>query len=193
MAITMFRAVRRDDFDRARVHVLRPGHRLPGNVPYLIDNLWEYARPAARPSRRAAVYASPTPELALAGASASPDSANKYVVCQVKLQGPARLFQLSVSDARYHRDLKQLQTLVHSELGQWGERGLDRKLALVALFLPGTGKLEMDEAAEGNPDLCAIVEKAKAAVTLWTDAPSPSDGEIIFELEPHSTYMLDPI
>ena len=44
--------------------------RVPSNVPYVVDNLWESLRPKNMPSRRHAIYASPTPELALQNASA---------------------------------------------------------------------------------------------------------------------------
>ncbi|MBM9536745.1 hypothetical protein [Desulfobulbus alkaliphilus] len=39
--------------------------RPPGNVPYIVDNLWEWQRPLTFPCRRFSAYASPTPELAL--------------------------------------------------------------------------------------------------------------------------------
>ena len=42
--------------------------RPPGNVPYYVDNIWEWLRPEGAPSRRKAAFASPTPELAAAGA-----------------------------------------------------------------------------------------------------------------------------
>ena len=46
--------------------LLRPDDapRPPVSVPNVVDNLWEWARPERFPSRRFAVFASPSPELA---------------------------------------------------------------------------------------------------------------------------------
>ncbi len=57
--------------------------RIPSNFPYFVDNIWEWLRPAPMPSRRHAVYASPTPELALENASAPLAEGDRYVAYRV--------------------------------------------------------------------------------------------------------------
>lgn len=189
----MYRAVRVDGFDANKVYTWRPGARLPGNVPYLIDNLWELARPPERPSRRAGVYASPTPALALASATAGNLARREYVACRVKLNGTPKVFQLSESDARYHPDLKNLQRLVHAALDDWSTRSLVAKLALAPLFLPGITRIELEEAMAGNSTLCDLTERLVAAGTMWNDAPNIAEGEIIFELAQGDTYTLEAV
>jgi hypothetical protein len=38
--------------------------RPPSNVPYIVDNLWEWKRPEGYPNRRYSVFCSPSPEIA---------------------------------------------------------------------------------------------------------------------------------
>lgn len=189
----MYRAVPRADFDGAKIYTWRPGSRLPGNVPYFVDNLWELARPSHLPSRRSAVYASPTPTLALASATAGNLLPTDYMPCRVKLNGTPKLFQLSKPDAREHRDLKGLQKLVHAAWKDWGTRSMTAKLALAPLFLPGTTRPELEEAMAADPAVRTLIEAAVAAVTVWTDAPNVAEGEIIFELAQGDSYTLEPV
>lgn len=85
--------------------------RAPGNVPYLIDNLWEWLRPADYASRRTAAFASPTTELAAAGASGSVQDA-----WGLELLDGQPAFQINggknPADARHHEDIRRLQRLV---------------------------------------------------------------------------------
>lgn len=189
----MYRAVPREDFDAAKIHGWRAGSRLPGNVPYLVDNLWELARPPHLPSRRNAVYASPTPALALPNATAKNLRQDQYVVGRIKLNGTPKLFQLSTPDARDHRDLKALQKLVHATWKDWGMRTMTAKLALAPLFLPGTTRAELEEAMAADPAVRILIEAAVTAVTVWTDLPNAAEGEIIFELGQGDSYTLEPV
>lgn len=190
----IFRAVPRDGFNQDKVYKWRDDSRLPGNVPYLVDNLWEFARPEGRPSRRRAVFASPTAALTLGGASAGGLSPDQYIPCELIFSVPMpATFQLSVTDARYHPDVGRLPKLVNSELARWSESGLERKLELAPLFLPGTTAAELSTAMQGSQKLRELVEKAAAAVTMWSDIPDPSKGEISFELGKDHSYTLIPV
>lgn len=189
----IFRAVRLDAYDPDQIHVRHNGQRLPKNVPYFIDNLWEYARPGGMPSRRHAVYASPTPELALAGASPGRQVSNQHIACVVSFRNEPRIFRLSVADARDHPDVKKLQGLVHDRLTNWGQRGLYSKLGLAPLFMPGTTREELSAAMKSYPELQAIVDELAAAVTIWDDIANPLSGEIIFELDADNAYTLQQI
>jgi hypothetical protein len=184
----MFRAVPHAKF--ADNFAWRDGNRLPGNVPYFVDNLWEFTRPADKPSRRRAVYASPTAELALESASADVLKRHGYAVGLVEFQGPMpMLFQISVKDARYHKDIGSLQKLVN-EAFQGGTRKLESRLALAPLFLPGTKPDELVTAISSSAELGILIDKLAGAVTIWNDIADPGVGEISFELPQQTTYSL---
>jgi hypothetical protein len=194
--VEIFRAVPRHGFESDREYEWRKGQRLPSNVPYFVDNLWEYTRPEGKPSRRRAVYASPTAELTLGGASAGGLSPSEYIPCRVIFRKPPAVFQLSVADARHHPDVRRLQRLMNDWLNReasWSERGLDSKLALAPLFLPGTTHEELSAAMDTSPELRAIVEEAKLAVNIWSAIPDPAAGEITFEIDEDNAYTLQPV
>lgn len=171
------------------------GRRLPGNVPYLVDNLWEYTRPHDGPSRRHGVYASPTPELALQNAIAGGLPPSGYVACRLAFHYEPAVMQLTVSDARHHPDIRTLQQLVNRELGDRAGAGLADKLALAALFLPGVTRQELADAMAAAPLLDDLVRKAAAAVTFWSITPDQvaQDGELFFEIALDNYYTLDPV
>lgn len=190
----IFRAVPRDGYEPGKVHQWRDGSRLPGNVPYLVDNMWEFTRPQDKPSRRRAVFASPSAELTLQGASAGGLSADKYVPCELIFSLPMPVpFQLSVPDARFHPDVSKLPKLVNHHLKGWGNRGFERKMALAPLFLPGIAADELLIAMQASQELRELVETAAAAVTMWSDIAAPATGEISFELGVDHTYTLTPV
>lgn len=169
-----------------------PGARLPSNVPYLVDNIWEFARPPHRPSRRNAVYASPTPELALKNASAALEAGDTYLACRLEFRYEPPVIQLSVSDARYHPDLQNVQRLVTQRLQRQGISGMHALMPCAALFLPGVTKVELKASMADSALLEGLVSEAAAIVRLWDDAPA-SDGELFFEVAEDNHYVLRPI
>jgi hypothetical protein len=118
------------------------GRRLPSHVSYLADNLWEFTPPPGMPSRRPAVYASPTPELALQNAAGGLPR-HEYLACVLEFHYRPAIIQLTVSDARHHPDIKRLQQVVNESLRDWSATELERKLALAPLFLPGVTREEL--------------------------------------------------
>jgi hypothetical protein len=193
--MTLYRAVPRDTL-QAGVNMHRnPGRRLPGNVPYLVDNVWEYVRPDDMPSRRHAIYASPTPELALQNAIAGGLAPDEYVACRLAFRYQPALIQLTVNDARHHPDIRRLQQLVNKELRHWAAHALQAKLSLAPLFLPGISKDELGSAAAGDALLDALLRKAAGAVTIWSPDPGKvnPDGELFFEIAEDNFYTLDPV
>ncbi|TQK01137.1 hypothetical protein [Herbaspirillum sp. SJZ107] len=189
----IYRAVRLDTYKPGHVYTRHPGTRLPANVPYFVDNIWELCRPDARPSRRHAVYASPTVELALDGAAGVGQPRDGFVVGRVECQTPPKTFQLSVADARYHRDVRNLQKFVHDWLAKRHPPGSADRLALAPLFLPGVTRGEIMGLMEGNAPLREFVDKLAVMVTVWSDAPDCAAGEILFELEGDNSYILHPV
>jgi hypothetical protein len=169
--------------------------RLPSNLPFVVDNLWEYARPDGMPSRRSSVYASPTAELALALASQGGASRDDYAVCRLELVGTPRLLQIGVADAREHHDVEKVQKTILRRLrvGDWAAAPLEHKLALAPLFLPGVTRAELAQAMERDPLLAEVVAAAAAQVTIWSPPAAPNaHGEIFFELGEGEAYVLHP-
>ena len=186
----IYRAVPLKTYDSKRVHKRYPGARLPGNVPYFVDNLWEFTRPDDKPSRRHAVYASPTVELAFDGAAGVGQPRDGYVACRVECVSSPKTFQLSVADARYHPDVKTLQKVAHDKLGGESPLSFNDKLALAPLFLPGITRNELMAAMEQNGQLHYLVEELASLVTLWSDTPNSAVGELFFEIDEDNSYTL---
>jgi hypothetical protein len=193
---TLYRAELRSTL-KAGVPILRhPGRRLPSNVPFVVDNIWEFTRPDSMPSRRHAVYASPAPALALAGASQGEAKRDDYVVCRLELVGEPRLLQIAVRDARYHDDVDAVQQAVLRCLraGGWAETPLEHKLALAPLFVPGLTREELRQAMAREALLAEVVRAAAARVTFWNPPAAPNpEGETFFELDEGQAFILHPL
>ena len=169
----------------------RKDTRLPSNVPYFVDNLWEFTRPADKPSRRRAVFGSPTAAVALESASADLLTREGYAVGLVEFQGPTPVpFQISVKDARYHKDIGKLQKLAKEAFQGDTRRNFENRLALAPLFLPGMTTDELATAMNSSVELAAMVQRLAAAVTIWNDIADPELGEISFELTPQTSFSL---
>lgn len=188
----LYRAVPSRQFQAELILRRIPTARLPSNVPYLVDNLWEFARPLHLPSRRNAVYASPTPDLALKNASAAIDADDRYMACRIEFGFDPPVIQLSVPDARDHPDLKNLQRLVTQRLQQKGISGLTAMMPCAALFLPGVTKAELQASMAASSLLADLVNEAVSIVRLWDSVPVP-DGELFFEIADDNHYVLRPV
>lgn len=189
-----FRAVP-DTTDVTKPSTRHPTRRLPSNIPYFVDNIWEFLRPANKPSRRHAVYASPTVELAAENASASTNGG--YIVYRLVFEREPVFMQLQVTDARHHPDIKALQRIVHGALGtDFGSLSLPAKLAVAPLFLPGVSATELEQAAQASSRLRDILDQAAKASTFWEGGETldpTSKGELFFELEGDNNYTLQPL
>jgi hypothetical protein len=165
--------------------------RTPGNVPYLVDNLWEWLRPEGFPCRRHCAYASPTPKLALACASVSPDQKDGFVVTTVTFHGRVAIAQLPQSDAKFHPDVKALAKLILDFRGtEWRSQAIGDRLDMAPLFLPVISKEEVEGifgSIKGGDELSAMI---RAKSRFWQDAVllTPTDktlshpeGELFFE------------
>ena len=190
-----FRAVPRASLDPGKRHRWNADRRMPSNIPFFIDNLWEVFRPAGMPSRRHSVYASPTPALAMENASAGNLQRDQYIACRIRFDYPPRVVQLNVTDARFHPDVKALQGLIRKHLGrEWSKSRFIDKAGLAALFLPVVSAVELRESASMIPALKDIIGDAEELVTIWQSRPEPgSDGELFFELQEDNSYVLQPV
>lgn len=192
----LYRAIPQVENLSGQVHRKVGTLRAPSNIPYLVDNLWEFLRPDYMPSRRHAVYASPTPELAMANASAHTESG--YTVCTVDITGTAMVAQLSVKDARYHEDVRLLPRLILAIMGkEFSALPLATRVELAPLFMPYMRKEDLAELALTSPTLRLCLNKANDESTFWPSAttrPDPANsGELFFELVGDASYTLTPV
>lgn len=163
------------------------GSRVPSNVPPLVDNLWEWARPQAFPSRRSSAFGSPTAAQAL---SSGPPLG---VACLVWLRPQFKLAQLRhCSDARNHPDVAALLKLFILQ----SSPAVSSVISTLQTPLATPFVVEAALRALGDEVPQAILE----AITLWRDcllwenfAPSTYDpiGEFFFEAP--SGYILIPL
>lgn len=172
MPTTLFRAVQKKSFRAGQAEMRRETRRAPANVPYLVDNLWEWMRPEGYPSRRHAAYASPTPELALQGASVTPANRHEFVMTTVEFAGQFVMAQSNKSDARHHEDVKRLPQALIEALGgpQWINAPMAAKAAAAILFAPSLTREEVDTALDQLPDADRVEDALRAASSFWADA-----------------------
>lgn len=196
----MYRAITRESYQKNMGQIPRfMTPRLPSNVPYVVDNLWEYLRSESNPSRRHAVYASPTPSLALQNASSGSASRDDYVVCEVIVDvSQVRIAHLGVTDARYHDDIRVISQFVSKNSMRLMEEAKDPALKFrnAAIFAPGVGSdlnsLCLDDRIVGS-FADELLNYAERNSTFWNDAsscPGDHDGELFFELLHGASYGL---
>jgi hypothetical protein len=157
--------------------------RVPTNISYLVDNIWEWLRPDDMPSRRTAVFACPQVFLAEQYATDS------TLICTIEFKGRVMVAQLTDhEDAKLHPDVKALPKLVLSILGQeWIDYDAQLKsdLGVSQLFIPAMRKAEIDKflSYEHNGKLREAIKKKS---TFWADVKRVevgdelSDGEVFF-------------
>jgi hypothetical protein len=161
--------------------------RPPGNVPYLVDNLWEWARPKHLASRRVSAFASPLVELA--AASANLNTADVY---QVSVEAGRLACQIvrpeGISDAKFHPDVQHLRRLVIKSLPrEWFALRAQDRADTAPLFLPCASRSDVEAALNGSQYF--NLDEIQDAVTLWKDVqifdmsaePIDATGEIFFE------------
>src|SRR5690606_23494596 len=145
--------------------------RIPSNVPYIVDNLWESLRPKNMPSRRHAVYASPTAELALQNASAPLSEGDNYVACKVVVDPQSiRIAQLQVTDARYHSDVRLISKWISQHGQELTELPLAQKQKIAPLFMPGLHRRELTELWSNHALVAALCVYVRQRSSVWSSA-----------------------
>ena len=166
--------------------------RLPSNVPYVVDNLWEFLRPQSMPSRRHSIYASPTPELARQNCSGR-DQGQGFCVYRLVVEGRVLLAHLSVTDAREHADVQLTRHTVQSVVQQMADASAEEKSSLGLLFLPGASRADWERARAASALAAQLIDGLSAASTFWRDAsPTPnsdSNGELFLQLLAGAGYQ----
>lgn len=167
----------------------RQSARVPGNINFYVDNIWEWLRPEDMPSRRHSAFASPCPKIAaqaIGGTTAE--------VYRVEPALDARFCQLvqgdKPDDAKYHSDCILFKKLIIKPFQEhWITMPLEKRLFVAPLFMPCASKDEIDVVMGGDHpwDVNAI----KVNSSFWDDVemfdphdldqcPHPT-GEIMFE------------
>lgn len=147
-----------------------PTRRVPKNIPYLIDNLWEYLRPVTMPSRRHVLLASPSPEQARDSGSPTMPGGRLY---RVTLPRGGTICQIPQNDAKHHPDVsnhRRINEVLLAALG--GQEFIDGDLARKSVFPLWSPCLLKDEVASildtiGDPGL---VGRLQTELSFWRDA-----------------------
>jgi len=171
----------------SRVFNKRGSRRTPGNVPYVVDNLWEWKRPEGFPNRRHSLFASPKPELARKYSQYG----DKGVIYAVEPLGECLLAQIKEEDARCHDDCRKLPRTLIRLLGEgWADKPVEEKDPIAVLWTPCLLKEEVDGLFRKSP-LALIRKEIWDSITFWETAkifafgkPLPfEEGEIMMEAE----------
>lgn len=172
----------------------QPTRRAPGNVPYIVDNLWEWTRPESFPNRRHSVYASPTAELAKSAGGAFGGQVFKLVIPGEN----AKICQIEQWDAREHPEVKSLTKWINAKLGHsWISGTLKDKQDIAALWAPCLTKDEVEQLfgcgklKELRDEIWGIIKFwEQASLLTGNQALSNSIGEIFIEAE---EWRLEPL
>lgn len=152
--------------DGALIQETRASRRIPRNVPYVVDNVWEYLRPGNAPSRRHAAYASPTPELA--GSNASSPWGSSYNVWEVELEPQDVIAICPVSDAKHHADVRRVPAALMELLEPTlGAADFETNREYSPLFMPAAAGADLTCFFKTHTELAA---KARAASSFWQEA-----------------------
>lgn len=176
----------REDADKRNPRKRSLTKRPPGNVPYVVDNLWEWKRPDGYPCRRHAVFASPTPELAKESAQ------NKGKVFTVEPKGHAVLAQIPQKDAKFHPDCTDVKRKLANLMMRkgWIDLPMEEKRIIAPLWAPCLLKEEVEELFNIEP-LKSIRDEMWDSITFWNsvkifkfgDKLPYEEGEVFFEAD----------
>jgi hypothetical protein len=160
----------------------RPGsRRVPKNIPYLVDNLWAWARPDAYADRRSSAY----------GYQNRKQAEEHGEVYRVRFQGKHIICQLQgCTDAKYHPDIPRLKKKVRELLGgyDWSNQPIGEKAPAGRLYIPALSVDEVQSALEKAGLSRSEHASLRDAVKFWEDVeivtgdefPNTA-GEIFFE------------
>jgi hypothetical protein len=179
----------RRSVQRTQSATMRP----PASVPYVVDNLWEWKRPANFPSRRFSVFASPNPKLALENGPPG------GLACRISFLGRFTLCQLQGwRDSKIHPECRSLPKLLLRELGrEWASTPLSQKQAVGRLWMPCLAAAEVEGLFTEVDELRRLRAKLEGAIHYWdsvvlVDDPvglPSAEGELFFTAE--EGYVLE--
>jgi len=180
MKNTFYRGISKNEYSKELIkhHTTQ---RTPSNIPYVVDNIWEWLRPKNMPSRRYSVYASPVFKLAQKYATVND------MICIVELHGDSKAVQLAAyQDAKLHPDVRTLPKFIMTHLGQkWLESDIESKLNVGKLFIPLLSKEEV-ESILNTSNMRKLKEQIIKESLFWNDISIVDDdyelteGELFF-------------
>ena len=146
--------------------------RPPVSVPNVVDNLWEWARPERFPSRRFAVFGSPSPELA---AEHGPDGGEVYAV---ELKGDATICQVrGYRNSKHHPECVRLPIFLYERLGgAFLAAAMERKVDAGRLWLPCLTKEDVERVLAESSELRGLRDALLGAVGYWDDVVLVDDS-----------------
>jgi len=164
--------------------------RPPGNIPYIVDNLWEWVRPSEYANRRMSAFASPTPELA---AAAYDSDCHVYKV-EFPENSSFKICQLirpdQNQDSKFHDECKSLKKKIIKYISsKWFDNDLEMKQRSSCLWMPCLKKEETETILSEFDGLNNIKEELYNSIKYWDDVvlldrlsvvPN-NQGEIFFE------------
>ena len=200
--MSIYRAHEDQEADTFREAKDQDTRRPPSNVPYVVDNLWEWARPEAYPDRRRSKFASPNYEQALR--SRGLPTSQVQSVFRLEFVGDPAVAQLSVRDeegrlvrdAKNHPDCKRLRKLLIGKLdGErdrffWPSQPMEEKYPASQLFQPCLTAEEVDHLFDTVEVLQPHKDEIRRRITYWddlelVDADSlyNQEGEVLFQFK----------
>ena len=180
----------------------RGTRRPPSNVPYVVDNLWEWTRPEAYPDRRRSKFASPDYEQALR--SRDLPTSQVQSVFRLEFVGKPVVAQLSarneegelIGDAKNHPDCKKLRKLLIDKLDGgknrffWPSQAMAEKHPASQLFQPCLTAEEVGRLFDNVDELRPHKDEIWRQVTYWddlelieADSLYNQEGEVLFQFK----------
>jgi hypothetical protein len=163
--------------------------RAPGNVPFFVDNIWEWLRPDGFPSRRLSAFAAPSVEGAVASAGCTVDQ----VYCVELLDGQT-VCQLIVGeqpdDAKYHSDIDRLKRLIIRALPrEWYQLPSRERGVEAILFLPCATRDEIDMVMQRSRLMDA--DAIRQSCSFWQDVTLTQGDKILKEIHPRGEIFFE--
>jgi hypothetical protein len=163
--------------------------RVPGNVPFFVDNIWEWLRPEGFPSRRLSAFAAPCVEGAVASAGCTVDQ-----VYRVELLDGQPVCQLIMGDrpddARYHADIDQLKRQIIRILPEeWYQRPCFERGIEAVLFLPCVTGDEIEIVMQESSFIDA--DRIRQSCTFWQDVVLLAECRMTQELHPSGELFFE--
>jgi hypothetical protein len=147
--------------------LLRPDPipRPPVSVPNVVDNLWEWARPERFPSRRFAVFGSPSLEQA---AEHGPEGGEVYAV---EFNGGVTICQVrGYRNSKLHPECVRLPIFLYERLGgAFLAAAMERKVDAGRLWLPCLTKAEVERVLAESSELQDVRDGLLDEVRYWND------------------------
>lgn len=162
---------------------------MPKNIPYVVDNLWAWARPEQYADRRFCAYGSRTIEEASKygkGDVYRIEFLGQHTICQLRGYGDAKNHP-DVERKAGDKDKKPVKQVLFDMLGKydWSNQSVDAKKEVGCLYIP---VLDVEEVEDILTSFLTAPQREtlKEKIDFWDDVvvnpdEISEDGEIFFE------------